>query len=264
MATNRFVLQAVMEKMKNLVDTLTLYVEQVFYRVYIILVPFELQTVLATQHVEDHLALLLWLEHIPVEQIIDFLVVKLQEGDVDSKAPIAHSLRQTLHELASAALDQTHLVRLHGLLNLWFKLPFGTLNVLVALHSESLARACLSVSENRAMIAVNNLLDHAFHTDRLIERPLIHLTIANTIEAERLRLLVSRIELQRDTIIASVELHLATCVRLRSFGEDRLSLDERTHAHDYPNFVKDGAISVVRIVVFTAVITVYIFPDVPV
>ena len=65
--------------MKDLIDALTLDVEQVFYSVYIVLVPFQFQAFFTTHHVEDHLACLSRLEHVTIEQVINLLVVELHK-----------------------------------------------------------------------------------------------------------------------------------------------------------------------------------------
>ena len=93
MTADCLVLQTVVEKMQDLVNALALYVKQVLNGIHIILIPLEPESVLLVpHHVEDHLALLLRLEHISVQQIVNFLVIKLKEGDIDGQASITSSL----------------------------------------------------------------------------------------------------------------------------------------------------------------------------
>ena len=88
MATNSLVLNTIMEQVKNFIDALTFDIQQIFHGVNVILIPLELQSLVPSHHIENHLALLLWFEHVSVEQVIDFFVVKLQEGDIYRYTPI--------------------------------------------------------------------------------------------------------------------------------------------------------------------------------
>lgn len=75
MATNCLVLQTVMKQVENLVDAFALYIQKVLHSVDIVLIPFELESVLTSIHIEEHFALLARLEHVAVKQVIYFFVV---------------------------------------------------------------------------------------------------------------------------------------------------------------------------------------------
>ena len=92
-------------------------------------------------------------------------------------------------------MNKANLVRNHSLLDLWLKLSLGILNIFVTFHGVGLASTSLSVGEKRRMVAVNNLADHAFHPDLLIERPLVELAIADPIKLVGFRFLVPGVEL---------------------------------------------------------------------
>ena len=79
--------------MQDLVNALALYVKQVLNGIHIVLIPLEPESILLVpHHVEYHLALLLRLEHISVQQIVNFLVIELKEGDIDGQTSITSSL----------------------------------------------------------------------------------------------------------------------------------------------------------------------------
>ena len=82
-----------MKQVQDLIDTLTLNVQQVLNRVDIVLIPFEFETFVATDQFENRLSLLGRLKHIPVQQVVDFLVVELEEGDIDGDAAVLRILR---------------------------------------------------------------------------------------------------------------------------------------------------------------------------
>ena len=59
------------------------------------------------------------------------------------------------------------------------------------------------------MVAVNNLGDHAFHPDLLIERPLVELAVADPVELVRFRFFVPGVKLETHLVPIWVYLHLA-------------------------------------------------------
>ena len=83
------------------------------------------------------------------------------------------------------------------------------LDVLVAFHSVCLSGSSLSVGEDGSVITVNYLADHALDAHALEETSLIRFTVANFVKLISLRLLVPRVELQRDGVPGHVYVHLA-------------------------------------------------------
>ena len=153
------------------------------------------------------------LEHLPVQQVVDFLVVQLEEGDINGDAAIARILCQALHQLACAPLDKTDLIHCHRLLYLRFVLAFLVLNVLVALHCERFTSSCLPVSEQGCVVAIDNLTNHSFDANLLVEGTLVHQSIANFVELKVLRLLVPSVILHGYHVSCAVDLRLAGGIR---------------------------------------------------
>ena len=104
-------------------------------------------------------------------------------------------------------MDQTHIVALHGLLDLRLELALVVLNVLVALHRVRLTSTCLTIRKNCRVVAVNYLLDHAFDSDLLIKGPLVDSTVRHLVELVSLGRLVTSVELERDGVLVMHHLH---------------------------------------------------------
>ena len=93
MATDSLVLQTIVKQMQDLINALALYVEEILHRVNIILIPLKFEAIVSiSQHFEHHLALLLRLEHVSVQEIVNLLVVKLKERNINSQAAITCAL----------------------------------------------------------------------------------------------------------------------------------------------------------------------------
>ena len=116
--------------------------------------------------------------------------------------------------MASASLNETNLIRLHGTFNLRFELTLVILNVLVAFHRVSLACASLPIGKDSCMVAVDHLSDHSFDTNLLIEVALISLPISHLVERVSFGVLVAGIEFQSNGVACVIYDHLATCIGL--------------------------------------------------
>ena len=106
------------------------------------------------------------------------------------------------------------------MLDLWFERPLGALDVLITLHRECLACASLAIGKNCPVVTVYNLFDHSLDSELLVELPLVCLPIEHFVKAKGLRWLISRIELERDCIVACVEHHLTTGIVLIAVFQD--------------------------------------------
>ena len=157
MGADDLVLEAEVEEVEDLFEGGALVGEQVLYRVYVVLVPLELEARWVRLARPPLLP-----EERPVQQIVDFLVVDLHEGDVHADLPLVGLLGRLnlLEELPRAALHQARgaVVRDDWELD---ALLVGL--VLVALHGEGLARACLAVGEDGRVEALHHLADHERH-----------------------------------------------------------------------------------------------------
>ena len=162
-----------MEEVKNFIYALALDIQQILDRVDVVLVPLEFQSFFPSIESKAHGALGLssfdWLEHLSVKQVIDFFVVELQEGNLNRHPAVVRSFRQAFHKLTSTTLHQADLVRCHCRFDLGLILPFVIHNVLIAFHCIRLTSSSLSVREEGGVITVDNLADHWFHSDCLIE-----------------------------------------------------------------------------------------------
>ena len=100
-------------------------------------------------------------EPLCIQQIIDFLVVDLEERDVDVDSSCAPSGLSLQKDFIDGSNGQTDLA---DITHLDFSGSFFSLALLsrVALHCVRLARSCLSVSENCRMEPLNHLGDQAF------------------------------------------------------------------------------------------------------
>lgn len=84
------------------------------------------------------------------------------------------------------------------MLDLRLKLPLTILYILVTLHGVRLARTSLAISKYGGVIAVNDLLYHAFDTDLLVKALLVDSAVRYFVELVRLGGLVASVELERN------------------------------------------------------------------
>lgn len=107
------------------------------------------------------MAIPLPLKHGRVEQIVNFLVVNLHEGNVELDAPGFLQRTDLFDELLHTPLDQAVVLAS-------FRVLFrnqGKVNaplvhfVLVAIHGVGLARTCLSVAEHCRVESIHNIID---------------------------------------------------------------------------------------------------------
>ena len=82
--------------MEHLVDTFALDRHQVLYRVDVVLVPLEFEAFLPAHQLEAHLASFLRLEHLLVQQVVNFLIIELHEGDINRYSAVRAQLRKIL------------------------------------------------------------------------------------------------------------------------------------------------------------------------
>ena len=113
------------------------------------------------------------------------------------------------------------------------------------------------------MIAVDNLFNHAFNPDLLVEIPLISLSIAHAIEAESLRLLIPGIEFEHNRVSLVIDLHRAASICSSSPIHGRFTLDEWSDADDNSDFIESCPICIVLclvLLIVTAVVAISILP----
>lgn len=146
--------------MKNFIDTLALDCHQVLHSVNIVLVPLELETFFTSHKFKVLFTLFFRLEHLSIEQVVNLLVIKLHEGEINRNATISSKLGKILEQLSRASLYQTNMVTHISFLYLRLKIAFIVLLVLVAFHGEGLAGTRLSISENCCVIAVAHMTNH--------------------------------------------------------------------------------------------------------
>ena len=82
-----------MEQVEHLVDAFALDRHQVLHSVHVVLVPLELEAFLPSHQLEAHLALLLRLKHLLVQQVVNFFVIELHEGDIDRYSTVRAQFR---------------------------------------------------------------------------------------------------------------------------------------------------------------------------
>ena len=190
--------------MEHLVDAFALDCHQVLHRVDIVLVPLELEAFLPAHQLEAHLALLLRLEHLLVQQVVNFFVIELHEGDIDRYSTVSAQFRKILEQLTSTSLHEANLVRNHGFVDLGHVVALPILHVLVALHRVRFSCACLPVGENCGMVAVADVANHGFDSSLKVEGPLVGLPVAHHVELVVLVLFVARIKTQIYAVSLSV------------------------------------------------------------
>ena len=132
----------------------------------------------------------------------------MQEGDTDAYTSIIRRPRKFLHEGACASLHQPNLIVRHRLVDQCLELALRVLNILISLHRVCLSRTSLSVGENCGMVTVDNLANHALNANALEEVALIGLTVTHRVELVGLRVFVTSIEVEADSVASHIHVHL--------------------------------------------------------
>ena len=110
------------------------------------------------------------------------------------------------------------------------------------------------------MITVNNLANHWFYTNLLIEWPLVCRTITNFVELVTFGLFVTGVKLQLNIIDLAVYYHLSTRVCGSTSAHIWLALDKGSYTHDNPYFVEYATVFFFVFFFITTVVALSILP----
>ena len=146
--------------MKQVYDLLKLVAfisEQIFNSLHIIVVPFQFESRRLRDVTAEGCLIFLTSENGSIEQVVYLLVVYLHKGDINRDFPHGLHTLHLLHKHLRTSLYQTFI---GPLLELRKQYPFFIWCILVALHSEGLSRACLTVSKDSTVKSFYNLFHH--------------------------------------------------------------------------------------------------------
>jgi len=159
--------------------------KQVLYSELIVLAPPQTQTLLL------HLAFTVAFDRLRVKQIENLLIVNLQEGNVDVDSLGLLSSLGLAEDFVDGPDCETSVPNAAVELDFASPLISLLLLVLVALHGEGLARACLPIREYCGMVSFDDFADESADLEvvvhLLLSVPLVH----NLVELERLQLALS-------------------------------------------------------------------------
>lgn len=196
MPSYRFVLYSMMIQEHCVLICIYFNINQVFYSVNVMQVPFEFQTLFwLTTNTIDHQILIF--KHRFIEQIKYFLIVKLQERYPQCNFPIIfHANRlKHLYHITCASLHNAALLS-NIICSYRLQYSFIILLVLVAFHCICFPSSCLPVSKHSCVVASKQRFSHFVDACFLIKICLRGLTIKCMVKFKHLWFFVPRIEVK--------------------------------------------------------------------